>query len=176
MKKIGIISDTHGGLCPDVFKHFEGVDAILHAGDIGTEEVLIELEAIAPVYAVRGNVDFFQAAHHLPRKRVEVFDGVRFGLIHGDIFPKSTILDQLIPYFAKDHVDAIVFGHTHERYLRKRGSVWLINPGASNPRQASSCHSVVVVQVDSGHILSVTDMALQPFQTDDLFPDWEDEI
>ncbi len=174
MKKIGIISDTHGGLCPDVFKYFEGVDAILHAGDIGTEDVLIELEALAPVYAVRGNVDFFQAAKTLPRKRIETFEGVRFGIIHGDIFPRSVILDKLIPYFADDHVNAIVFGHTHEKYIRKVGNIYLLNPGASNPRQADSCHSVLVVEVESGQITKITDMALQPAKLDNFFPDWDE--
>jgi putative phosphoesterase len=174
MKKIGIISDTHGGLCPDVFKYFEDVDAILHAGDIGTEEVLIELEAIAPVYAVRGNVDFFQAAKNLPRKRIETFESVRFGLIHGDIFPRTTLVEQLIPYFADDHVQAIVFGHTHEKFIRQVGSVYLLNPGASNPHQAKSCHSVLVVMVDSGKIVKIVDMSLQPTKMDDFFPDWDE--
>ena len=174
MKRIGIISDTHGGLCPDVFRHFEGVDAILHAGDIGTEEVLWELETIAPVYAVRGNVDFFQAAKKLPRKRIETFESVRFGLIHGDLFPRADLPERLLPYFAGDRVQAIVFGHTHEKYIRRVGSIYLLNPGASNPRQVKSCYSVLIVEVDSGKIVKISDMSLQPTKMDDFFPDWDE--
>lgn len=175
MTKIGIISDTHGGLCSDVFKHFEGVQAIFHAGDIGNENVLIELDTIARVYAVRGNVDFFEKARNLPRKRIETFEGVRFGIIHGDIFDRSLILDQLIPYFANDHVDAIVFGHTHEKYIKKRGNVWLINPGAADPRQNLGCNSVVVVEVNFGEITKIHDLKLGKVEIDDFWID-EDEI
>ncbi len=175
MTKIGIISDTHGGLCPDVFKHFEGVQAILHAGDIGNEDVLIELEAIAPVYAVRGNVDFFEAARNLPRKRIETFEGVRFGMVHGDVFERASIYDQLIPYFAKDNVDAIVFGHTHEKYIKKEGKIWLINPGAADPRQNLGCNSVIVVEAYFGEISKIHDFKLGKVEINDFWYD-EDEI
>jgi len=175
MTKIGIISDTHGGLCPDVFKHFKGVHAILHAGDIGNEDVLIELEAIAPVYAVRGNIDFFEQARNLPRKRIETFGGVRFGIIHGDIFQRSSIYEQLIPYFAKDNVDVIIFGHTHERYIKKQGNIWLINPGAADPRRNLGCNSVIVVEVNFGKITKIRDFMLRKVRIDDFWVD-EDEI
>jgi len=175
MTKIGIISDTHGGLCPDIFKHFEGVQAILHAGDIGNEDVLIELDAIAPVYAVRGNVDFFEQARNLPRKRIETFEGVRFGIVHGDRFDRASIYDQLIPYFAKDHVNAIVFGHTHEKYIKKEGNVWLINPGAADPRQNLECNFAVVVEVTTGGIFKIHDLRLGKVEINDYWFD-EDEI
>ncbi|GBD94291.1 hypothetical protein BMS3Abin05_01895 [bacterium BMS3Abin05] len=158
MTKIGIISDTHGGICPDVFNYFKGVDAILHAGDIGNEDVLIELEALAPVYAVRGNIDFFEAGKTLPVKRIESFEGVRFGIVHGDNFTRSALPDQLISYFADDHINAIVFGHTHEKYLQKAANIWLINPGAADPRIKKSCNSVIVVEVNSGKIQKIRDV------------------
>ncbi|NOY77142.1 MAG: metallophosphoesterase [Calditrichaeota bacterium] len=175
MTKIGIISDTHGGLCPDIFRQFEGVQAILHAGDIGNEDVLIELEAIAPVYAVRGNVDFFGTARMLPRKRIETFEGVRFGMVHGDRFERTSIYDQLIPYFAKDHVDVIVFGHTHEKTIKKEGNVWLINPGAADPRQNRECNYAIVVDVHAGKILKIHDLKLRKVEINDYWFD-EDDI
>jgi|Deesub1362B_J571_1020462.scaffolds.fasta_scaffold05504_2 hypothetical protein len=131
--RIGVLSDTHGIVPLDIYQLFADVDAILHAGDIGNPDVLLDLEVLATVYAVRGNTDFFGTAHSLPRERHVSFGPVRFALLHGDGFPRGTLAQHLEQKFAGREVDIVIFGHTHKLQVEKRGSLWLINPGCANP-------------------------------------------
>lgn len=147
MHRIGILSDTHGSVPNDLHDKLAGVDCILHAGDLGSEDVLLDLQAIAPVYAVHGNIDFFELSHQLPRERIVEVASVRFGLIHGDRFHRGNIVNELIRYFQKAQVDMIVFGHTHEYYIRQHGNIWLVNPGSSNCNHSPSG---VLLTIDKG--------------------------
>jgi len=128
--RLGLISDTHGFLDPRVFELFEGVDAILHAGDVGSPGLLLELEALAPVTAVLGNTD---AGLHLDLTAV-MTAGQRKFLVHhivnpGD--PGRSIGER----FHRARPDAVVFGHTHQTFHRTQDGVVFINPGyAGRPR------------------------------------------
>lgn len=128
--RLGLISDTHGHLDRKVFSLFEGVDAILHAGDIGFASIILELEAIAPVTAVLGNNDA-----GLDFRLTEVVEaaGHKF-LVHHIVNPAAP--DQSIgERFLKTRPNAVVFGHTHQPFHETRNGVVLINPGyAGKPR------------------------------------------
>jgi uncharacterized protein len=130
---IGVISDTHGLFDESIPSIFDGVDAIIHAGDIGKLEVIGRLEKIAPVFAVEGNNDHFQG---LPTERVEELVGRRvmirhiFGELHQLKAADKKIIEQLRP-------DIVVFGHSHRAYQQMLGKALLFNPGSAGPRRFS---------------------------------------
>jgi putative phosphoesterase len=140
---VGLISDTHGMLRPDVFDVFERVDLILHAGDVGGDDILDELEAIAPVHAVRGNTDWTS-----PRLAdfVEISIGeLRMHLSHGHEMPGGSpnaakLLD------AYDH-DILVYGHTHKPAIVEANGRWVINPGAAGQRRFNLKPTVALLRV-----------------------------
>ena len=121
---VGIISDTHGHLRPEVAEAFAGVDLIIHAGDIGNQEVLQELRAIAPVHAVRGNMDGGWA-HGLPATEVVEIGEILLYVLHD-----AHLLD-LNP--AAAGFIAVINGHTHKAAIEKRQGVLFINPGSASP-------------------------------------------
>lgn len=128
--KIGVISDTHNFLDPRVSELFEGVDHILHAGDIGLPWIILQLEAIAPVTAVLGNND-----DGLDYRETEIItlDRRKF-LIHHIVNPgaHSETLRRLI---AREAPDVIVFGHSHQPFSGRHGEIFYFNPGyAGKPR------------------------------------------
>jgi putative phosphoesterase len=131
--RIGVVSDTHGRFDPALGRLFRGVDAIIHAGDIGRWEVLTALEAIAPVLAVEGNNDAFG---RLPEERFETLAGRRIAVRH--IFGE---LHQLRAadreWLGRHRPDIVVFGHSHRPYRARLGSTLLFNPGSAGPRRFS---------------------------------------
>ena len=141
--KIGVISDTHIPLNADkipdeIFKHFEGVDLILHAGDLIELSVLDELRKIAPVEAVYGNMDSLNVKTSLQDKKIIKVGKFRIGLIHGSGSPSG--LDQRIKNaFSDNKIDVLVFGHSHQAVNKKDGEILLFNPGS--PTDESSAHS-----------------------------------
>jgi putative phosphoesterase len=126
---IGVIADTHGLLRPQALQALSGVDLIIHAGDIGNPEVLAGLERLAPVRAVRGNVDRGDWAAGLPRTRVVEVGGLHLYVLH-ELF--SLDLDPAAAGFA-----AVIFGHSHEPYLEHKDGVLYLNPGSAGPRRFS---------------------------------------
>jgi uncharacterized protein len=143
--RIGLISDTHGKLRPEVFDRLAGVDLILHAGDIGSLDIITELEAIAPVHAVHGNIDDFDVRdrHH---ESVElVADGKRFAITHGHLLgaPTPAALRNLFP-----NADVIVYGHTHKPLLDEAAPL-VVNPGAAGPARFRLAPSVAVIETAS---------------------------
>jgi putative phosphoesterase len=129
--RLGVISDTHGLLRPEVFDAFAEVDHILHAGDIGSLELLAELEALAPVTAVYGNTDGFELRNRVPRvARVEL-DGFDIVVTHGDQFGSPTP-EKLNAAFPEAQI--LVYGHTHQPLLTIVDVVvTVINPGSAGP-------------------------------------------
>ena len=127
--KIGVISDTHGLVRPEVYKAFEGVDLILHAGDIGTMDVIIELEAIAPVKAVAGNVDVGLRDKFKEKIKFEL-NSRAFHLQH--IF--ENIPEEANPN-RESVLELIVFGHSHRSLNRQVGKTLYFNPGSAGPRR-----------------------------------------
>lgn len=140
--KIGVISDTHGRLRPEVAEHLRGCDYILHAGDVDRQEILDRLEDIAPVCAVRGNNDWGYWARKLPRSRTVELGGVKFFMVHNR---------QDAPWELGD-VQVVVFGHSHV-YLEERfeGRLWL-NPGSCAWPRFGGGISMALVTVDGGEV------------------------
>src|ERR1041385_1247401 len=130
MKRIGIISDTHGHLDPKVPELFQGVDHIFHAGDIGLPWLILQLEDIAPVTAVTGNNDV--GLEYKETELVEL-DGRKFLLHHIiDVHaPEEKIKRRII----RANPDVVIFGHTHKRFCETIGQTLYFNPGyAGKPR------------------------------------------
>ena len=144
--RIGLISDTHGVCHPRVFDLLDGVDRILHAGDVGRPEVLTDLEAIAPVAAVRGNVDRGNTGG-LPDDVVETWVGFRILVTHygckaEDV--ESRYGDRLRE---GDGIDILVFGHTHSPLVHRMGDVLVVNPGAAGPPRFRSTPSLAILDL-----------------------------
>ncbi len=153
MKRIGLISDTHLEECPESFlrniqKVFQNVELILHAGDITQYRILDCLESIAPVHAVRGNMDQDISLLHLPRRRIIVTDGFRIGLTHGWGAPQGLYL-RVREMFRNDDVSVIVFGHSHHAEIRTCDNCLIINPGSACDRRFSSFRSVAILELGS---------------------------
>lgn len=150
-KKIGIISDTHGPLLTPVFDIFESVDAIIHAGDFGSPGPVEELEALAPVYGVSGNVDGFDITHRFPQKRIVNLGGVNFYIQHIINDPVSHYLRlKRDPLFSV--ADIVVFGHSHVPIIDHFGRYLYINPGSAKEPRVVLNPSVAIVIVDDGVI------------------------
>jgi uncharacterized protein len=143
--RIGLISDTHGKLRPEVFERLAGVDLILHAGDIGALDIITELEAIAPVHAVHGNTDDFDVRDRHGESVELVADGKRFAVTHGHLLgaPTPAALRNLFP-----NADVIVYGHTHKPLLDKAASL-VVNPGAAGPARFRLAPSVAIIETAS---------------------------
>ena len=146
--RLGVIADTHGLLRPEVFDLFEGVDHILHAGDIGPPELLTELEAIAPVTAVYGNTDGWELRDRLPRVAALELDGCRIVVTHGDQFAGPTP-EKL--HAAYPDAEIIVYGHTHRPLLATVDVVvTVMNPGGAGPRRFDLPPSVGIMELEPG--------------------------
>lgn len=127
--RIGVISDTHGLLRPEAVARLQGVAHILHAGDIGRPEVIEELEKLAPVTAVRGNVDLGDWAEAFPETATLQCAGRRLYLLH-DV--KQLALDP-----AAEGYDVVVSGHSHKPRVETVDGVLHLNPGSAGPRRFS---------------------------------------
>jgi putative phosphoesterase len=147
MTTIGVISDTHARMHPRVFELFDGVDHILHAGDIGAEEVLIDLRAIAPVTAVRGNVDMLRACDRYPDEAAVTLGGVRFHLIHQVADARERLRSG---DWGDDPPHVLVFGHSHQAALQRAGGIMLFNPGSAGPRRFHTVPSVGRIAIADG--------------------------
>ncbi len=139
--KLGIVSDTHGLLRPEVLPALAGVDRILHLGDVGKPSVLKELEKIAPVSAVRGNTDCDPACLKLPETDVVLAEGLYLYLLHE---LKTIRLDPVAAKFA-----VVLHGHTHvPNYYTKRGVLYF-NPGSCGPKRFELPVSVGLLTIGS---------------------------
>lgn len=142
--RLGVISDTHGLLRPEALKLLDGCDLILHAGDVGQGRMLANLQAIAPVVAVRGNVDREGEAARLPATEAVVWNGHWFYLLHN--------LDELdlIPEAAG--FSAVVFGHSHQPSIARRNGVLYLNPGSIGPKRFALPVCLGVVEILDGEL------------------------
>lgn len=147
--KIGIISDTHGLLRAQVFEAFEGVEHILHAGDVGDPGILVELAAIAPVTAVWGNVDGMGIRARIPEVARLELGGVRIAVVHGMQFGSPT--PQKV---AAGHPDAglVVFGHSHRPLIQQVGPTLAVNPGSAGPRRFKDPVTVALAEIEDGTV------------------------
>jgi putative phosphoesterase len=146
MGLVGLISDTHGLVRPGVFNALQGVELILHAGDVG-EGVLPELESIAPVRAVYGNTD--PAGFPGLSESVDMtLGGVRIHVSHGHELGSPTPQKLLEAYDA----DVIVYGHTHKPLVVNVDGRWVVNPGAAGAQRFKLKPSVARMQIADGSV------------------------
>ena len=138
MAPLGLISDTHGLLRPEAVGALQGVDHILHMGDVGGTEVLEQLEAVAPVSAVRGNTDHGVWADDLPLSLTLDTHGMRLHLVHD--------IDTLDLDPASAGIAVVLFGHSHRPYEEVRDGVLYVNPGAAGPRRFDYPISVALLR------------------------------
>jgi putative phosphoesterase len=147
---IGVISDTHGLLRPEALAALAGVEHILHAGDVGEFSILERLREIAPVTAIRGNVDVSGRCAELPATDFVELGGRVFYLVHSvhdlDINPKVA------------GVEVVVSGHSHKALVETTGGVLFFNPGSAGPRRFSKPVTVGFVTVGDGVEASVVEL------------------
>jgi uncharacterized protein len=142
--KIGIISDTHGLLRPEAVQRLAGVDHIIHAGDIGRPDVISELRRIAPVTAVRGNIDRDDWAAAYPETDLVKLGGRFFYVLHNlaqlDLDPVAT------------GIDVVVSGHSHQPRIETIDGVTYLNPGSAGPRRFSLPIALATLDVSGKEI------------------------
>ena len=139
--RIGLISDTHNLLRPQALAALQGCDRLLHAGDIGSPEILERLRALAPLHAVRGNNDTGPWAAGLPFTEVVELDGVRVQLLH-DLKDWAACRDP--------GARVLVTGHSHRPVVRTHEGVLHVNPGSAGPRRFALPVSVAILTVQHG--------------------------
>lgn len=145
MTTIGIISDTHKLLRPEALEKLKGSDVIIHAGDVGNIEIIEQLKQIAPVHAVRGNVDRGSEFENLPVHEAFEFAGKYFYVLHIlqrlDLDPKTA------------GFDVVASGHSHMPKIEEKNGVLFVNPGSAGPRRFKLPISLVTLEVQEGKII-----------------------
>jgi len=141
---LAVLSDTHGVLRPSVIERIQGVDYILHAGDVGDPAILEALRAIAPVTAIRGNVDTSAWARVLPETETFTADSHSFYLIHN---LDEIDLDPRAAGFA-----GVIYGHSHRPSIKYHDGVLYLNPGSIGPRRFSLPISFATLEIDGDRV------------------------
>ena len=136
---VGIISDTHGLMRPQALAALRTANLIFHAGDIGSPEILEKLHEIAPLFAVRGNVDRQAWADKLPHSQTVSVGAHKFHVLHA--------LSDLTIDPVKAGIAAVIFGHSHEPSIERRAGVLYLNPGSAGPRRFKLPICIALVQV-----------------------------
>jgi putative phosphoesterase len=141
MKTIGIISDTHGMIYPNIFKVFKDVDLIIHAGDIVGENILADLGTISEVLAVAGNMDTDSLSEKLNKEIDMEVDGIKINISHKTEIPIKGY-------------NVVIRGHTHKPVINSFGKTLFINPGSANKEKSIPIGkpSVAILQIDKGKI------------------------
>lgn len=142
---IGVISDTHGLLRREAFEALRGSERIIHAGDVGDAEILEQLSEIAPVTAVRGNIDKSIWARKLPETEVVELGGISIYVLHN--------LDELDLKPEVAGFSAVIYGHSHVAKQEMRNGVLYFNPGSAGPRRFKLPISVGRLRADRGKVL-----------------------
>jgi putative phosphoesterase len=141
---VGVISDTHGLLRAEAVATLSGVEHILHAGDVGDARILDELREIAPVTAIRGNIDQWGECAELPATDVVELEGRLFYLVH-------SVADlDINPVVAG--VAAVISGHSHKPSVEVRNGVTYLNPGSAGPRRFNLPVTVALMIVGEGGV------------------------
>jgi putative phosphoesterase len=144
-RRLGVISDTHGLMRSEALAALEGVDLILHAGDVGAPEVLARLRAVAPVAAVRGNVDRGGWAQSLPAAHLAEVAGRMVYLVHDlndlDLDPPAA------------GICAVISGHSHRPAIRWDKGVLYLNPGSAGPRRFALPVTIALIELPDGNLL-----------------------
>jgi uncharacterized protein len=145
MMRIGIISDTHGVLRPEAIKRLACADHIIHAGDIGAPEVIEGLRRIAPITAIRGNIDAGEWAKDYPDTELVVLGGRALYVLHN---LKKIQLDPAASGF-----DVVVSGHSHRPRIQTNNGVLYVNPGSAGPRRFKLPIAIAILTLSDRAIL-----------------------
>jgi putative phosphoesterase len=141
---VGVISDTHGLLRPEAVDALRACDLILHAGDVGGPEIIPALQRIAPVTAIRGNVDTAAWAQSLPEAEVVEVDGLSIYMLHDlgrlDLKPEAA------------GIQVVVYGHSHQPKMEEKNGVLYINPGSAGPSRFKLPVSVGKLMIEAGNV------------------------
>jgi len=141
---VGVLSDTHGLLRSEVLPALAGVSHILHAGDVGSQQILDDLRSIAPVTVIRGNTDTDGPCALLPATEMVELAGRFFYLVHDiaqlDINPSAA------------GVDCVIFGHSHKPFSEERRGVLYLNPGSCGPRRFNLPITLALLEIDAERI------------------------
>lgn len=150
---IGVLSDTHGLLRPELLPSLAGVNHILHAGDVGDPSILDDLRRIAPVTAIRGNIDRSGTCAALPATEVIELAGCLIYMLHAlkdlDLHPHAA------------GISIVVYGHSHQPSIEYRDSVLYLNPGSAGPRRFNLPISFARLRIDN-NVPSAEIVALHP--------------
>jgi uncharacterized protein len=130
---IGVIADTHGLFDPAILRHFQNVDHIIHAGDIGKRSVIMKLEEIAPVTAVSGNVDGYDESGFPSETMIELA-GLRIAVRH-ILYEGGKLTKDGRAFLDRTRPDICIFGHTHQPRNEWLGKTLLFNPGSAGPKR-----------------------------------------
>ena len=150
MKRVGVISDTHGYLDPRVAEIFSNVDLIIHAGDIGPPEILSRLEAIAPITAVRGNTDF-----GLPCPETEITTLADTKIVVHHIVTPGQEFQPIQATLIRERPRVVIFGHTHRQFRQELNSILYLNPGYAGRPRPGTDRSVAILTIQEGSSLDV---------------------
>lgn len=149
LHRVGVISDTHipqfKELPEATWEHFAGVELIIHAGDLSILRVIAELETIAPVVAVQGNIEEEEVMRTLPIKREIVVGHCRIGIVHilGDAHTRERVARQEFP-----NARCVVFGHSHIPWNQEYNGLLLFNPGSATDRRRQPQRSIGLLHID----------------------------
>ena len=141
MKRIIILSDTHGLLCPEVLDYLSEADVIVHSGDINTQTIVDTLQRFAPLHIVRGNNDK-EWAEHLPHSHTFTVEGIRFFMVHN----KRDVPTDL------SNVDVVIYGHSHKYTCENHDGVLWLNPGSYGRRRFDQEISFAVMAAEEGQL------------------------
>ena len=147
--RIGVVSDTHSYLNPRVPELLQGVEHILHAGDIGDDSIIQALARIAPITAVRGNNDKDGPTFLYPEEHVLEINGTRIYLTHQVKVPGPSKFAELDPY-RRLNATVVVFGHSHIAFHEWREDILFFNPGAAGKRRFNTVPSIGILDLDGG--------------------------
>ncbi len=147
--KVGLISDTHGLLRPEVWDHFADVEHILHAGDVGPLSILTELKTIAPVTAVWGNTDDWNIRGHVPEIAHTEIGGVQVVVLHGHQLGSPTAAKAAAAF---PDVGLVLFGHSHRPVIERVGSVLAVNPGSAGPPRFGGPVTLAIADLQNGTV------------------------
>ena len=138
---IAILSDTHNLLRPQVLQQLQGVDAILHGGDISRQSVLDTLRTYGPLYVVRGNNDK-EWAEHIPHDLTVELGGKTFFMVH-----KKAEIPRALP-----GVQVVIYGHSHKYAMEEKDGILYLNPGSCGPRRFNQDITMAMMEIENGTI------------------------
>jgi uncharacterized protein len=148
---IGVISDTHGVFDPKVPAAFKNVDHILHAGDIGNLLVYQQLQQLAPVTAIRGNIDGENSPLEFEPQRTFDLYGIRFFMVHVLGHPHR-LKPEIEKQISRIQPGVVIFGHSHQPFMEKKGPILFFNPGSAGPKRFSLPRCLGLLEIEHGNV------------------------